>query len=157
VRHSRGFTLIELAVVAAVIGILASVAVPMAELAGKRVKEQELRRALREIRGGLDAYKAAVEEGRIAKRTGGSGYPPRLEDLAGGVADIKKPTLAKIFFLRRLPRDPMFPDLNVPAAETWGRRSYASMPDSPAEGDDVYDIYSRSEAIGINGVPYRDW
>lgn len=156
-RKLRGFTLIELAVVAAVVAILAMTAVPLAELNSKRAKEQELRRSLREIRSGLDAYKAAVEAGNIAKRAGSSGYPPRLEDLVAGVGDIKTPTLTKMYFMRRLPRDPTFPDLAVPAAQTWGKRSYASSPDTPAEGDDVYDVYSLSEAKGINGVPYREW
>lgn len=155
--RQRGFTLIELAVVVAIIGLMASVAVPMAELASKRMKEQELRRALREIRSGLDAYKAAVDGGRIAKRAGSSGYPPRLEDLAAGVVDAKTPTGAKIYFLRRLPRDPFYPDTGVAAAETWGKRSYASPPDSPAEGEDVFDVYSLAAGSGINGIPYRNW
>ncbi|MBC6962514.1 MAG: general secretion pathway protein GspG, partial [Nitrosomonas sp.] len=63
----------------------------------------------------------------------------------------------KIFFMRRLPRDPMFPDTEVPAAETWGKRSYASPPDSPEEGDDIYDVYSLSEKAGLNGIPYNQW
>ncbi|WP_240327645.1 type II secretion system protein [Dechloromonas sp. HYN0024] len=156
-RKARGFTLIELAVVAAVVGILAVAAVPLAELNSKRAKEQELRRSLREVRVGLDAYKAAVDSGHIAKRAGGSGYPPRLEDLTAGIGDIQTPTLTKIYFLRRLPRDPTFPDATVPAAQTWGKRSYASSPEMPTEGDDIFDVYSLSDSTGINGVPYRDW
>jgi len=157
VRKVRGFTLIEMAVVAAVIAILALTAVPLAELNTKRAKEQELRRSLREIRSSLDAYKAAVDAGHILRRVGSTGYPPRLEDLSSGVSDIKTPALSKMYFLRRLPRDPTFPDPGVPAAETWGKRSYASSPETPSQGDDVFDVYSLSEARGINGIPYRDW
>jgi general secretion pathway protein G len=155
--RARGFTLIEMAVVVAVIAMLATIAVPVAELAVQRSREQELRHALRQIRGALDAYKRAVEEGRIPRRTGQSGYPPSLDALAGGVEDATTPSKTQIYFLRRLPRDPMEPDPGVPAADTWGRRSYASPPDSPQEGDDVFDVYSRSDRVGLNGIPYREW
>jgi general secretion pathway protein G len=155
--RARGFTLIEMAVVVAVIGMLAVIAVPVAELAVQRSREQELRQALRQVRGALDAYKLAVEEGRIPRRTGGSGFPPSLDVLAGGVEDAKTPNRSQIYFLRRLPRDPMAPDPGVPAVDTWGKRSYASPPDSPQEGEDVFDVYSRSDRVGLNGIPYREW
>jgi general secretion pathway protein G len=156
-HRARGFTLIEMAVVVAVIGMLATIAVPVAELAVQRSREQELRHALREIRGALDAYKRAVEEGRIPRRVGLVGYPPSLDGLAGGVEDAKTPNKTQIYFLRRLPRDPMEPDAGVSAADTWGKRSYASPPDLPQEGDDIFDVYSRSERVGLNGIPYREW
>lgn len=155
-KHT-GFTLIELVVVVAIIAILATIAMPLAELNQKRSKEQELRQALRSIRAGLDAYKRAVDDGRIPKRIGASGYPPRLEDLAAGVDDAKQANTAKIYFLRRLPRDPFFPDASVAAADTWGKRSYASPPDQPQQGDDVFDVYSLSDEKGLNGAPYREW
>ena len=153
----RGFTLIELAITVAIVGILATMALPLAETTLRRSKEVELRTALRQIREGIDAYKRAGEEGRIRVSVDASGYPPRLEDLAGGVEDIKRPDLAKIYFLRRLPRDPFSADPQLPAAETWGRRSHASPPDDPQPGDDVFDIYSLAEGIGLNGIPYRQW
>lgn len=153
----RGFTLIEVAVVVAIVGLLASIAVPLADLAVKRTKEHELRRALREIRTGLDAYKVAVEEGRIPRRAGASAFPRRLEELVEGVVDVKTPNNTKIYFLRRLPRDPLYRDNTVSAADTWGKRSYSSPPDAPREGEDVFDVYSRSEAKGLNGILYREW
>lgn len=156
-RRNQGFTLIELVVTVAIVGILASIAVPLGEVSLQRAKESELRSALRQIREALDSYKRASEEGRVQRRAGGSGYPRSLEELAGGVEDAKSPVQTKIFFLRRLPRDPFYPHADVPAADTWAKRSYASPPDAPAEGDDVFDVSSRSERVGLNGIAYREW
>jgi len=155
--RQAGFTLIEIAVVVAIVGVLAAAAVPVAELAVQRGREQELRHALRQIRGALDAYKQVWDEGRITRRSGESGYPPNLEVLVSGVEDAKNPQKARIYFLRRLPRDPFFPDSSLPPSDTWGKRSYASPPDAPQEGADVYDVFSRSERAGLNGIPYREW
>ena len=156
-RRPGGFTLIELAVTVAIVGVLATMALPLAETTIKRGKEAELRTALRQIREGIDAYKRAGEEGRIRIRADATGYPPRLEDLAEGVEDIKRPDLAKIYVLRRLPRDPFSADPELAAAETRRRRSYASPPDNPQPGDDVFDVYSLAEGVGLNGIPYRQW
>lgn len=153
----HGFTLVELMVVVAIMGILASAAMPLGEMVVKREKERELRTALRQIRTAIDAYKQAADDGKIAKKADETGYPHRLEDLDAGVDDVKDPDKKKIFFMRRLPRDPTFPDTEVPAAETWGKRSYASSPDNPEEGNDVYDVYSLSEKTGLNGIPYSQW
>lgn len=153
----RGFTIVELLVTVIIVSILASAMFPMAELAFQRTRETELRHALREIRQALDAYKKASDEGRILIKAGESGYPPTLEALAAGVVDAKSPTGEKLQFIRKIPRDPFFPESGVPSAQTWGKRSYASTAENPKEGKDVYDIYSLSDRVGINGIPYREW
>ncbi len=155
--RGQGFTLIELVITVAIVALLASVALPVSELAVQRTKEQELRRTLRQVREAIDAYKQASDEGRIRKSVGDSGYPKKLEDLAEGVEDQKSPKKDKIYFLRRIPRDPLNTDPTLSAAGTWGKRSYASPPDDPKEGDDVFDVFSIAQGKGINGQPYRDW
>jgi len=152
-----GFTLIEMVITVAIVGILASAALPLTELSVKRAKEQQLQEALRQIRTALDDYKLAADEGRIARSDLETGYPKSLVLLVDGVSDQKSPDRKKIYFLRRLPRDPFATDAALPAAQTWGKRAYASPPDAPREGDDVYDVYSLSSGLGINGVRYRDW
>jgi general secretion pathway protein G len=154
----RGFTLIELVISVAIIGLLASVALPMAELTVQRNKEHDLRVALRDIRTALDSYRQAVSEGRVARLLGSSGYPPSLGMLVEGVPDAASPDKTKmIYFLRRIPRDPMSEDSNKTDEESWGKRSYSSSADAPEEGDDVFDVYSRSTNVGLNGIPYRNW
>ena len=152
-----GFTLIELVITLAIVALLASIAFPLTDLAVQRAKEHELRRSLRDIREGIDAYKQAWDEGRIPKRTGETGYPRKLEDLAQGVEDAKSVKKERIYFMRRIPRDPFASDPQLSAAESWGKRSYASPPDEPKEGEDVFDVYSLAPGVGINGRPYREW
>ncbi|WP_370306073.1 type II secretion system protein [Sinimarinibacterium flocculans] len=151
-----GFTIIEMMVTVVIISILATVALPMAEVAVRRNKEQELRQALRQIREALDDYREAVDEGRIEKVAGASGYPPHLQTLVSGVADASSPERARLFFLRRVPRDP-FADQSGTPESTWGLRSYESTAENPKPGRDVYDVYSLSDQIGLNGIPYREW
>jgi len=147
---AKGFTLIELLMTVAIVAILATVALPLAETTVQRGKEQELRRALREIRTAIDTYKQAFDDGAIERKLGASGYPPSLEVLVEGVRDARLPDETKIHFLRRLPKDPV-------SGEEWGLRSYASPASDPKEGADVYDVYSRSEGAGMNGLAYREW
>ena len=155
-RPLRAFTLVELIITVAIVAILASAALPLTQLAMQRGREQELRTALRQIREAVDAYKQAADDGRVVRAADASGYPPSLDALVLGVDDAKSPVKKSIYFLRRLPRDPFAPD-NLPAAETWGKRSYESPPDNPREGKDVFDVYSLAEGKGLNGVAYREW
>ncbi len=152
-----GFTLIELMVTVAIVSLLATVAFPLAEVTAKRSKEEDLRHSLRQIRDAIDAYKQVWDEGRIEKKLGETGYPPELKALVEGVKDAKSPEGKKIYFLRRLPRDPMSSDSQATPEETWGMRSYDSPPDDPQDGDDVFDVYSLNEDEGLNGIPYREW
>lgn len=156
-KSRRGFTLIEMMVTVAIIAILASVVVPMTQVSVQRSKEQELKLALREIRSAIDAYKQAVDAGHIYRSLDATGYPASLDVLVQGVPDLKDAKGRKMYFLRRIPRDPFNPDETLAAEATWGKRAYRSEPDNPQEGDDIYDVYSRSERSGMNGRPYREW
>lgn len=146
----------EMLVVIAIISILATIGLPLAELAQKRTQEEALRISLRQIRSALDEHKRMMDQGRITKSVGDTGYPPDLETLVKGVMDAQSPRGERIYFLRSLPRDP-FASAEVGAADTWALRSYASPADSPQPGRDVFDVHSKSKDVGLNGIPYKQW
>lgn len=160
---SQGFTFIELVITLALVGLLTMLAMPLYEMAATRMKESELRQALRTIRSGIDAYKAATDSGSLARQAGDSGYPPSLEklteplelqgkrDLSGSLAS------RRMVILRQLPRDPFNTDPEIPALQTWNTRAYASRADDPQPGDDVFDVSSKSSRIGLDGTPYSTW
>ncbi len=152
----RGFTLMELVVTLALLALLATLAMPLAELEVQREREVGLRSALREIRDAIDAYKSAADKGLIQRKVGDSGYPPNLRVLVDGVTNQRKPTGDKLYFLRRVPRDPFAP-ADLGAEDNWDMRSYSSSSDSPSPGDDVYDVHSRATGVGLNGRPYQRW
>jgi general secretion pathway protein G len=156
-RRAAGFTLIELLITLAILAVLATAVLPVAELTMQRQKEQELRLALREIRAAIDAYKRAYDEGRMQRSVNTTGYPPSLDVLVDGVEDLRTPKRSKIYFLRRVPRDPFETNPDVSPADTWAKRAYASEPNEPREGDDIYDVMSRSTKTGLNGLPYNKW
>jgi general secretion pathway protein G len=157
-RMPQGFTLIELVITLAIVALLATAAAPLVSVVIKREHEAELRVALRQIREAIDAYKLAAEQGRIQVDPEKTGYPPDLDALVNGVEDQRNPKPGvMIYFLRRIPRDPLYPDGTSPASASWGLRSYASSPEDPQPGDDVYDVYPLSNDKGLNGVPYREW
>ena len=155
-RCRRGFTLIEMLAVVTIVGILAAAAQPLSVWVQKRQRESDLRAGLRTLRLAIDAYKQAGVLGQIAVPADASGYPPDLTALVEGVPDIRSAQGKKVYFLRRLPRDPLA-DASLPAARSWGLRSYDSPPDAPQPGRDVYDVYSRSAGTGLDGQRYRDW
>lgn len=160
-RLNGGFTIIEVVVAMAILAVLATMLLPLAEMAVKRGKEKDLKMALWEIRAALDAYKKASDEGTILKVEGQSGFPATIDALVSGVQEKSKGT--KIYFLRRLPADPFLEQSTEQRFEQgtspkgWGLRSYASAPDRPQPGADVYDVYSLSKKIGSNGIPYSKW
>jgi general secretion pathway protein G len=151
-RAIAGFTMVELAVVAAMIAILAAMAVPVARYSLRRQKELELRHALRTMREAIDAYKRLSDAGMIPIALGGEGYPPDLETLVKGVNLVGKVD-KKEKFLRRIPVDPM-----TGKAE-WGQRAYQDESDSFAwGGQNVYDVFSLSEGRALDGTTYyKDW
>jgi general secretion pathway protein G len=152
-----GYTLIELLIVLAVLGLLASMAMPLAEMTVQREREHELKRALWEIRDALDAYKRARDQGAVAGPLGNTPYPPNLQALLQAVPDARADHRGEALrFLRQIPRDP-FADPALPADRTWGLRSYLSEADDPRPGADVYDVYSQSPKLGLNGVPLSKW
>jgi general secretion pathway protein G len=157
----RGYSLIELLVVLAVLSVLASVALPLSELVVQRERERELRRALWEIRDAIDAYRQARESGAIPLAPGESPLPPTLQALTQAYADARPERRgAPLRFLRRVPGDPFAEDADdakLPPEQTWALRSYASEADRPQPGADVFDVSSRSLRIGLNGVPLRQW
>jgi general secretion pathway protein G len=156
-RRNNGFTLIELVITVAIVAILATIALPLSEVTVQRNKEQALSANLRQVREAIDAYKQAADEGKIAKSAQESGYPPSLSVLVEGVENIKDPNRSKLYFLRRIPRDPMSTASSSDAEANWGKRSYASPADDPQEGEDIFDVYSRSNATGLNGITYSQW
>jgi general secretion pathway protein G len=155
--YARGFTLIELVVTLAIIGLLTGAAMPLVKLTAQREKESELHQSLRVLRRAIDAYKYAADTGRVRIELGESGFPPNLQTLVDGVEDIQSEKKVKMYFLRRVPRDPFFPDPTVAPADTWGLRGSKSPPTDPQPGDDVFDVYSLAQGNGLNGIPYHEW
>jgi general secretion pathway protein G len=150
-RRAGGFTLAEMVMVAAVLAILAAVTLPIAKYTSKRSKELDLRQHLREMRSAIDEYKRYSDSGLIPVDLNTEGYPKKLEILIEGV-DVVGQINKKVKFLRRIPVDPMTGE------DEWGMRSYQDKPDETSwGGENVYDVFSLSEGVGLNGVPYAKW
>lgn len=154
--HRTGFTLIEMLVVLAILGLLGAAARPMLALQVQRSQEQELREALRTMRGAIDRYHHAAAAGQVQLLPGQSGYPPSLAALVEGVTDMRSGTNRRLYFLRRIPRDP-FADPALPPEQTWALRSADSPPNDPRPGRDVFDVMSRSQRRALDGSTYSQW
>jgi general secretion pathway protein G len=154
-RNDRGYSFVELIVVTTIILILASAVQPLAKVAITRQKEAELRRSLREMRTAIDKFKDAADMQMIPPtelKLGNEGYPPTLDTLVDGVSVANDATGRKLKFLRRVPIDPMT------GSDEWGLRAYQDKPDATRwGGQNVYDVFSTSEATGLDGTKYKDW
>jgi len=155
-RSMAGFSLIEVMLTLALLGLLASIAAPLTETLVRRGKEHELKTALYQIRDAIDAYKRAFDAGYIEKSLNASGYPPNLQVLVDGVRDVRSAKGAKFYFLRRIPQDPLL-SRKKDDEVGWGLRSYDSSAQSPREGEDVFDVYSKAPGKGLNGIAYGQW
>ena len=144
----RGLTLVELIVTAAILGILAAAAIPVARFEVQRQKERELRSDLWTMRNAIDKYKDAADKGAFQTKVDSQGYPPDLDTLVKGV-DVQG---KKVRFLRKIPTDPMTGNAD------WGMRSMQDDPDSDSySGDSVFDVYSKSTGTALDGTKYSDW
>ena len=154
-RREHGYTFVEVIVVTAILLILASAVMPLAQVTSQRQREAELHRSLREMRTAIDKFKDAVDTGQIAAsdlEPGNEGYPPDLETLVEGVSAANDATGRKLKYLRRIPIDPMTNSME------WGMRSYQDKPDSSSwGGKNVFDVYTKSSAAALDGTKYRDW
>ena len=154
-KNARGYTFIELLVVTSILIVLASAIMPLAKVTIQREREAELRRALREMRTAIDKYKDAVDTGLIGStdiRAGSEGYPPDLDTLVDGISAANDASGRKLKFLRRIPIDPMTNSIE------WGKRSYQDRPDSTSfGGQNVYDVYTKSDGTALDGTKYKDW
>ena len=154
-RGQQGYTFVEVVVVTAILLILASAVMPLAQVTSQRQREAELHRGLREIRTALDRFKDAVDSGQIAQselEPGNEGYPPDLETLVEGISAANDASGRKLKYLRRIPIDPMTNSME------WGLRSYQDKPDATTwGGKNVFDVYTTSTATGLDGTKYRDW
>lgn len=157
-NRSNGFTLLEIIIVIIILSVLTAAAIPMVRNTVRRERESDLRLALRQIRQAIDRYKLYNDQSNgaaipIEWKTP-TGYPKELKLLVDGFtpANVVGTSEARVRFLRRLPIDPMTGDAE------WGLRSYKDKPDATSwGGDDVFDVYSKSDAVALNGTKYKDW
>lgn len=150
-KRAAGFTLVEMVLVVTLLSILSVVTYPVVKYSVKRQKEIELRHHLRTMRNAIDEFKRYSDLGLIPVELGTDGYPKELEVLVEGV-DLVGQIDYRARFLRRIPVDPMTGEAE------WGIRSYQDDPDANFwGGENVYDVYSLSEGVGLNGIPYREW
>jgi general secretion pathway protein G len=170
-RFDRGFTLLELIMACSILVVLATVALPLVRVTLIRHREEELRYDLRQMRDAIDRYHDDAEKGKFQVQAGTENYPPDLETLKvgvqmttqgiqtlqGGLGGLSGQTAQsgpsqKVRYLRAIPIDPMT------GTADWGLRSVQDDPDATSwGGQDVFDVYSKSQATGLDGTKYADW
>jgi general secretion pathway protein G len=147
-QRMRGFTLVEMIVAITILMILTGLAIPLARVTIKREREHQLRQALWEMRDAIDRYKDAADRGAFQIKVGSEGYPPDLQTLVDGVDVNGK----KLRFLRHIPEDPMT------GKTEWGMHSMQDDPTSDSwDGDNVFDVYTKSDGTALDGTKYKDW
>jgi len=145
----RVFTLLELIIAATILSILTMMALPLARITVQREREKELRHALWEMRDAIDRYKDAADRQAFQTKVDSFGYPPDLDELVKGVTIQGD---KKVRFLRSIPMDPMT------KSKEWGMRSMQDDPDSDSWGGQaVFDVYSKSDGVALDGTKYKDW
>ncbi|MCG8519642.1 MAG: type II secretion system GspH family protein [Pseudomonadales bacterium] len=154
----KGFSLIEMLVSLTILGILASVTIPYAEVAIKRQQEAELRQSLRIIRTAIDEFHRDWSQEAIVRADGNSsrtGYPKTLDVLLEGVELTGSQEIKK--YLRRLPQDPLAEN-GLPVEQHWALRSSQDDPQSTIwGGEDVYDVTVNHDRVALDGSNYREW
>jgi general secretion pathway protein G len=150
-RAGRGLTLIELLVSVSILGILAGVAMPLAQVSMTRTRELELRRSLRTVRENIDQFKLEYDRARTNARDARTDFRKKVAvDRTGYPITLDE--LVEMKILRRIPRDPMAPD------GKWVTRSFSDNPESSlSDGKDVYDLRSASRAVALDGTRYDTW
>jgi len=133
-RQDAGFTLIELIVVVAIIGILATIAVPAMRTAPQRARESALKEDLFTLRSCLDQFHADRDR-----------YPTTLEEMVG------------MGYLRSVPVDPV-----TNSKDTWVPIFEQVTPEQqderqPQGSPGIIDIHSGSEGTALDGSKYADW
>ena len=133
-RTATGFTLVEMLVVVALIGIVASIAMPAYKNSTTRARESVLREDLWVLRDLINQYHA--DKGK---------YPASLEDLV------------ESGYLHKIPVDPI-----TKSADTWVTIMDEPPPDAPEEDEEetepgITDVQSGATGVGLDGTDYSSW
>ena len=152
-RNERGLSLVELIVAVAILGVLSTLALPLASLKIRTERERDLRYALTEMRAAIDKYKDNCDQGFFGPpKIGSNCYPESLDVLVEGMKLAQDPNGTKLRFLRRIPRDPFTNKFE------WGMRSTQDDPKSTSwGGQSVFDVFTKSQEKAPDGTPYSEW